>query len=224
MSKSVHLRHGTQECSWKDNGVTDAPLCGDKQSIFDSYTDSPDAMTCPKCSAKWAKDQMKASGRVFELKSSTEYRMMRSAYAVWIDGEHYGDVVMKGGRYGGWNIYTHDGILGEDKTSATGRQYTVEHRKFNSKEHAAFAMLGLMDRLKTRTAHDAEEAANLADWEARRDRRLREKAEENVQYALAIETINEMLAKTDPPVSNIERAALDTALKALATCKELNGG
>jgi hypothetical protein len=215
----THLRHGTQPCSWRKGGVADQALCGDGSLVSDAYTIDPDLVDCPKCSSKWATAEIKKlpADRAPSLVAAPS-RRFRSAYDLFINGQHYGQITLDTGKRSRWVVRDHSGDLLPETEEKVRRGFYFGRR---SKEHAALDAVERLDILSTREQYESAQAV-----EARQMAGLRAKAREKRDHrkadnAFAIEEINTMIETM--VLTNSQRAALGISLIALGDVQEMEG-
>lgn len=217
MARKTHFKVGETQDRFEQK--VKILLCGDDE-FSPTVTEQPESITCPKCSAKWAKQQPDFS-RV-ELVKSDKSRWARSCYEVTIDNKQYGFVAMTTGRYGRWYRCDHNGAqISTEKTTTSGRIYNSELSPTFSKEAAALAMIEIIGvHIKPRDEYLAEVEASNTKWRTTRQELKREKEQRREARVRAIETINAMLATGE--FSNTEIDALHTALASMKDIGEID--
>lgn len=221
MSTTVHFAHGVRPQRSFQNKEQPGSLCGADPHNFDYYATSPDRITCPKCSAKWAKDEMKKRDRQITLERDEDYGY-RSAYKVLIDGVHYAMVTLDTGKRQDWELRMHNRDRpGNDRPLREGsfrvyRDYFIRGRK--SKEQAA---LDILDNLQYFQPYEDYLAKVKASNErAEKNRRLfeDERAREKQAREEALATLNEMLKRDD--LSNLEISAINVSIETIKTVSD----
>ncbi len=220
MSRHTHFIVGGTAHRYDPDKTAKLYACG-KDDFLEYSTEKPNDITCPVCSAKWAKMQPEFSRITL---SKTDKPWGRSTYKVEIDGVHYGYVVCKTGRYSNWKRSDYHGspLEKETRTSATGRPYSIEFSGFHSKEQAALAMLEVKGTfIKSKPEYDRESEEANRRWREASRKADERKAQRIADNAFAIENLKVMLTKAG--LSNAEVVSLNTALVALGDVQELEG-
>jgi hypothetical protein len=224
MAYQFHFLAGTKPSRYSSRELDKFGLCGENSSV-QSYTEKPDLIECPKCSAKWASAEIAKQDRKITLvKSDTNLRGYRSIYNVLVDGEHYAYATLEGGKRARWELRDHDYERPAEKIPSKTNEFRTYDKPYiqsrKSKEHAALDILSFMEHFKTHDDWVAQREADNNEYamraKAMEDRRKRE----NEDYDMSVAVLTEMRAREG--VTNEDAYALEVALKALKEVLRLN--
>jgi hypothetical protein len=224
MAYQFHFLAGTRPSRYEHRELERIGLCGE-DSFIQSYTENPDLIECPKCSAKWATAEIAKQDRKITLvKSEESPRGYRSVYGVLVDGLLYGYVTLEGGKRARWELRDHDyerpaeKIPSKTNPHRTFEKHYIQSRK--SKEQAALDILSFMEHFKTRDEWLAQREADNAEWSKRAKAMVDRRERENEDYDMSLAFLTELREREG--VTNEEAYAFEVAIKALNEVLRLN--